>query len=1260
MTFPIQSKPNPNTMAKRLIDEREYGEFLKFKQAQKEKQTPQKRITRKTALTNPTEETKKIVVNQKGPLKPSYETTDVKDYNDRQHKLFNELKDYFSYSTDKAKKLAKILASPTDQTAQVSGTVVGARHMHNDTIYEILETNPTFPYHGEKTVRFQIAQLLSQLLATGNNGYAPDAIFFVPPNFEFSNKTIEELLPYSYHRTTADNNKTKFHITIFDAPFNKIVRNGEIDEQVDKKTLKRYLTLRLRDGKAPNLCYIAENQIWNSSDCECIIDYLVAKRKVPRHLIIQDLDNLKIEYANGIAIEDFEKLLQSHGLGYYFIGPNLTILSKYPSEDHRKINIVCFINNGHCYPIENPVLIDMCKRKEIGEPVFKFDLKKIDFATDNVKIIEEKNLDRLISEFTAKNLMPSVVSFTGSCVTAIHHEKNIYMSNENYTLVKEACEEFGIKFENQTLPKICFQVCESFHQLPTECTYTADSWQRFQSGNVLPITSYFESAITEPIHQIDISRFYTSILFQRVDDWALIDKFCDWIQSAPIEIKPGFYRLTKEIVIGCGYIQIEKFKVIDHSLLKYLVTNGYCELNDICEYVYANRIIKATFFRDMVEHFYTNHGNSKILKQLFNNFIGYLAIQENRQSTGFITTSKDTAEIFAKCYNGNIYEIENEQKIYKVVTQSKKEKKNNYRPLWNQVINESYIKLDQMIIALLKPGRKIYAIKTDCILISGLDEQPEPKPKKATLETIGKYYSEGVLTPTEYNPRLSHGQNIYMHQHRRETHERNEEEIKIMLESKQGFKLEGIAGTGKTWIVNNVIIPRLKELNQTYKILTPTHMAGTNYENYQTLSSYFAHEKTVRYDWLLIDEYSMISRYFFDRLHTLAISHSNANSNANANTNIILIGDLNQALPIEKIPTDYSNSLCLSEITNFNRVTLTRIQRYDEALFTQAQNLLKNGTCDIPIINVLNRSALHICYTNAECDKLNNLLSTDQQIKPMMCLTNSANFSNGQLVAYDSGTKKYLDYNTHKQLEKQPTEEFFKLAYACTAHKIQGQTFTKPIVIHESTKMNKNLFYTAITRVKKLTDVKVFLRQKEEYKDYHFRHEFTDAMKMETGAIYKLYQNGKCIYVGCVQDEKRLKKRFEEHRIDGKIFNETKQETFLYYSTKQLFAKETEEIIKEMEKKAPLVNALKIDTLKGIREQKAKIQKALEFVELKPFHLEEKKLLGYIIESGNNIYFQIQRKNIKKWQVGRRTREDTLKLAIEFQKEYSKPKNLKT
>jgi len=1255
-------------MALRLVSDADYKAFLEYKRANEVKQAPepaaQPRATRQRAIiTYPTKKTdltkKRVLQTQEQEIKQMANKFDPQRVDTmapliREKQIFQDLTNYFNYTKTATKRIAKQLVQPTNQSVQIFGTMIGVfisggrRDDPRKMEYYEVEKNPIFPYHGPEPIRFQIAQMLSVILSS--NGYV-DATFFVPPGYEYKGRSLEELDDFAYHRRTADNNKTKFQMTVFNVPYSQITRGGEVDERKLPKRGNQYLSLRLKDGKAPNICYIAENQVWNMSDCECVIDYLVSKKKVPRNLIIEDLDELKIKYDDGISVQDFEALLQKMHLGYYLLGPDFRLLSKYPSDQNKKIDIVCLINNNHVYPIENADLVQMCKRKEVNDQIFKFDLKTVDFKSETEKpvIVESKNLDTLAYDFFAQGLMPSLMSFRGSSISALHHENKVYMANENYSLVLESCKLFGIEFENQTLPKLCFQICESFHKMPTECTFTHDSWARFGMGQLLPVSYYFEDSTEVTLSQIDISRFYTSILYGRSADWCLIDKFCDWVSGSPTQIHPGFYRVYRKVVLGQGYIVVGEYKIIDHALLTYLVEQGYMDLSDVCEFVLAKRVIKPEFFRGMVEHFYKNYPDSKILKQLFNNFIGYLAIQERKTSNGFLTSSKDTAETFAKCYSGHVYQLEGQaqtQPLYKVVTQTHTDKTKNYRPLWNQVINQSYIELDKMINALMKPGRKIYAIKTDCLLISGLDEVYAKKPTKATLQTIGKYYHEGDLTPEHYQPRRTHGDLIYLYRHRRETQEKQPQEIPELLTRGQGFILNGRAGTGKSYTVNNVIIPKLRELKQTFKILTPTHMAGNNYECYQTLSSYFTQEKPIKYNWLLIDEYSMVGKYYFSRLHDLKTQ----------GTKIILVGDLNQALPIEQVPLDYSDSMCLKEMTDFNLIGLTKVQRYDMQLYEAAERLLLDGLCQIQTVKAIVADALHVCYTNAKVKELNDAfkaLKAPADLIPMMCLSNTPDYSNGQLVYFDPVKKIYLDYTTQEQL-KQPTKENFVLAYAVTCHKVQGQTFHKSVQIHEAAKMDKHLLYTAITRVKSFSQVTIYGTVRQHYADYEFKHLAENAVKTETGAIYKLLDGADVIYVGCVQDAKRIAKRMEEHKLSGKKFTSYTSEPFVYYSTRQLFNRETEEINKELDKGSKLVNCLKVDTMRAIREQREKFKKALQFVPLEPFKLAENVLLGYIVKTEDRVYFKVQQKKIKEWRVGRRTLEDTLKLATEFQKEFSK------
>lgn len=1178
----------------------------------------------------------------------------------RKEEAKRNLKNFFNYNPNKIAKISKELAKAPNKSIQLFGTIVSIAFHRDNTnrfgrLEEVNEINPIFPYYGNDSLRYVLSMRCVNYLRENmtNLSHSPDVVCFFPRGVEWQNieskLIIENYRPYSstwLQMDLFDEDDTIFESAVYDVPYDFRDEEGTAG-RVAAQPYAVYKNLRLKLSKAPLINYIGESSLWCSDNDECVFDYICAKKKLQRSEVAAYFDEMKLDYKNGVSLEDFEKYLSYMKWGYCIIGPDFRIISKMASPQKKEIDIICLVNNSHVYPVENKTLQSLTNMKGVGDLVLEFSKKLIDFKDQNTIILETANLDLKLNELMEKSKkMPLLVGFNGVHCDMIHFDDKIYCCNQNYKLVKENCELFKIDFCNQSLPKLCFEICNKFHKMPPECSFTNDSFERFSVGGLLPIVSYFEEKAEEntTLEQIDISRFYTSILYNNSSTYAMFDKFNDWVQGVPDKIKPGFYRLREAVEMGKGYIKIGSDRLVCHTLLKYLVDMGYTDLNNVYEYVLSGREIDSSFFSEMVEHFYKNYPDSKILKQLFNNFIGYLGIIEKNSSSGFVTSCQDTAQTFARAFNGVVHKNDfTESSLYKVVFKKREPKVRNYRPLWQQVINFSYIQMDKMINALIDDSCKLYAIKTDCLVVSGIQREFTEKPVKANLETIGGFYREKSDSKL-YVARANYSDRYYYYLPPRkvETIKENiEEEIKKLISRNCGFQLVGVAGTGKTYIIKNVVLPLLA--NKKHRILTLTHMAGSNYDSYCVLSSYFApRAKPPNYDYLIIDEFSMIPSYYMEQLHKL---HQQG-------TKIILVGDTNQCLPIEINAKNYNNSMCINEMTDFYRVELSKIQRYDEKLFLESQNLLNNGVCSLQEAKEITSDYLHLAFTNKKRLEINKLLKKDQKIIPQICLTNSNKMSNGQLVLYDTENKIYLDYNTKQKLEYQPINEEFDLAFCITIHKAQGQTFNRKICLHECGKYDLNLFYTAITRCRRWSDVYYMGSLRNKYLKYEFRHYCRSALSLTTGAIYKLYRSGECIYVGCVEDCVRLGKRILEHK--GKNFDRYEYVSVMYYNVNSLYDHETLAIEEELKKGSKLLNCQKIDMVKSMTEKINLIKEALKFVALDKAPV----LKGYIVKKKDCYVFRVsltgnKKKDIKEFAIGKRSEEEALKLCLDFQKRYS-------
>lgn len=1059
--------------------------------------------------------------------------------------------DFLSRISWKASKLKKIQKSMSEEKSkgniELKGRLVGVNAIFRGRLRQIeateLEVNPTYAmYDDPETIRYQLAfdaynKLYQNLPGDSKGKYQPDMVIFTTlsdEEIEKKNKW-EDLKKQSPYQKEFDSNVT------FQGYHHHPLRT--LLHKDDEKVLIPSVKLKMKEACKIN--FFGEENQWQTEENKCTHDFL----KTISETLYKKFCDLTSKEKDGIELAVFCDFLHKENVSFYMIDPLFRIMDKNSNENNHNSSVCLLVNNDHIYPILNKDFIGLCHKKEIGDTLFSFGDIEIDY--EKAEIQQSDNLDNEVFKLLEeKGQLASVVKFQSGHVSSIKFDERIILCNPNLDLVTTACKEFNIKFENQSLDRLCFEIMSKFTKMPNECQFTKDSLERFNQSMIQPYTHYYTADIsTKNLEAIDICRFYTSLLHGKQDPWMFIDLDCDFQKGPVKEINMGFYRLSVDIDMFGKYVKIPAGTLISSNLLKYLVESGYCLLDHVSEYILSHRFIPGDYFKTTIEYLYKHHHDSPILKRIVNSFIGFLGHYRSKKSRGFITKEKSTAEAFAKTMEkatiksfGNYFSVsEIEENIKRI----------NYKPLWVQVICDSYIQLDKLISDVMADKTAIlHAVKTDCIVVERIENAIPTKPMLPSINDIGKPFREDKIV--YHYKEYCHAGSDYV----KEYSTLKNGSVTELIAAKKGFAIWGGAGTGKTFLVNNEIIPMLKKMNFTYRILALSHLALQNYEEKtETLASFFLPgKKKPQLDYIIVDEFTMVSMFYYEQLFKLK-------------SKFILVGDINQCLPVEKnVFCRYSQAGFIHELIDWNVINLTTVHRYDKKLYDESQKLISTGKCDLQQNN--GAKALHICYTNAKCKEVNQLEHDKNKtnLVPYICVSNEGLYRNGDRLMFNKEENKWL-------AEKQPTKDKFVMAYCITTHKLQGQTVEENIVIHEAEKMNKNIIYTAMTRAKAYKNVFIEGKMRSEYKDEPLS-KASDCSKFNKGAIYKLIKDEKVIYVGCVEKSEKLSQRIEQH-ID-KDFDSHQHEEYRYTNISELLQKETEEIQKEIANGSELTNKQKI------------------------------------------------------------------------------------
>jgi len=122
-------------------------------------------------------------------------------------------------------------------------------------------------------------------------------------------------------------------------------------------------------------------------------------------------------------------------------------------------------------------------------------------------------------------------------------------------------------------------------------------------------------------------------------------------------------------------------------------------------------------------------------------------------------------------------------------------------------------------------------------------------------------------------------------------------------------------------------------------------------------------------DYIFIDEVSMLGEVFYKFLMMI--------KKIRPDIKFIISGDHNQLKPINdriSIYTDYSNSPCLFELADYNKIELTTCRRADATLYNliKFDNIPNVKPSDFKETNEY-KNDINLCFTNAKRMEINHI-----------------------------------------------------------------------------------------------------------------------------------------------------------------------------------------------------------------------------------------------------------------------------------------------
>ena len=574
------------------------------------------------------------------------------------------------------------------------------------------------------------------------------------------------------------------------------------------------------------------------------------------------------------------------------------------------------------------------------------------------------------------------------------------------------------------------------------------------------------------------------------------------------DIVPGEYWVECD-----NYLPLKGNGVYKYFLVQYCLDKKIITKENIKYELKAAYTLPADYFKAFGEHVLSYQKGNQFyghFKKLFNCMIGGWAIATTIRGKLFYVGAKDEACYQAVKHGCISHEETFEDKtFYSVFKKDNIIKNSSMRPFYDHILDLEAIELHRMKI-LIEDKHKIIYVNTDQIVFER-NENTEDLLKmflnRKNPDGGNKYsYDPDVIDKVCHKPFLNTTKFELNSKKWSIVNDPGNNDFiglaKKMIEEKKSFLVNGFAGTGKSYFVK-CIQKYLEESDKKYITVAPTNKAARNVDG-ETLDKFYSNyliTHKANYDYILVDEISMVKEVFYRMMHELQMK--------NSKLNFIICGDFLQFDPVKDIceGMDYENSIVLFDLCKGNKLSLTTCRRSDKKTFKISLRLAKGENVDMSEFYTNKVYNINLCYHNSYRKKINeakmkhliekskvkyrfvqkysgNKQSQDMWIYVGLPLIGCVN--DRWLEVFNSVTYKVIEVDDEEvKIQeddgemiivplKDMTKKFFP-AYAVTIHKAQGVTIKgETYCIHEWDELSPTAKYVAFSRASNCRNLKVF------------------------------------------------------------------------------------------------------------------------------------------------------------------------------------------
>lgn len=861
-------------------------------------------------------------------------------------------------------------------------------------------------------------------------------------------------------------------------------------------------------------------------------------------------------------------------------------------EHRNALRLYGMIKDNHVFAITDPKMqtrlaktnhIDLSYAPEVcldvnNEYVELEDSRLLNGEFDsNLILINTDDLNQLMMDCVRKfgecDVQPMVhkdhvIQFTHP------NTKKVYQAVTDYYPRKQACEQIGIPFRNQTFAKIGHELFKLQQGFLPQSIYNPELHDWFTNcpiGGIIQKFKLNDSSLKRVI--LDCKNCYPACVADLPEILPILTGL-EFPESFNGTLNPlGDYYIARDLHLGNGIVKPGPGRY-PFLFIRFMLNKKFIALSDITHQVVAQSYIHSQALKEFVEYCLNTSSQAKMM---LNQFIGSLAKMANVSEKAAITTSKEYVSCMYQQYGGSNLHHNDFEDLFLMKLKSIHPVLFGNIMINNMILTLAWIKVLNMVdyIKTNLPECTINEIKTDGISIEF--------PSKYYKVLKQQFKSKSECKPGEWGLEPPKGSQLTMDPERRNTRKpwRNNElklpkqQIPItyneLKNTQNGCLILGGPGTGKTFGIKEWIQPN-DILTATTNAVADKHRADGLKS--QTLDSFLMANIDMRVSpQTRLKEKIAILERARKRGSRLIVDEDGMNSRENKIAimasgikpiNIMDPLQLHAVDPTKKQWRDWSTETATKYSTNGYIINLDYQEgtsRYDKPLRDVLQYLVKyeklHPCLNDPKYRLKPMLTTNISYTNPKRKEINQILFDQivwKEDKQVFRIGKMRLYIGVPLLAFENNKKfNYFNSQFFTVVEIRDTTivlegegktieiEFehlkdFDYAFCATTHKSQGRTINEEYNIYEVSKMDFRLLYVALSRARSLDQIHI-----DEFTDRQFELDHPElgpiCIEMKKPSlvnciIYAIYKKNSEIiqYIG--RTIKTLEQRMNRHLTD--------------------------------------------------------------------------------------------------------------------------------